>query len=187
MTDLRIRELERQAATGDEEAVGRLRSWKARQGNCEHAFYVKGVEKSMPLQPHHPSPQLNMSRGYKARVRCEFCSFRREPVLQYNPLNELHRLRIELEANGKLSFVIDTDVTSCFRLGFVRLGSDRWDPLGKSLVTNNDEWMHISRVILKGAHASLAVRVAAIRRPGECLGCGEAHPAARLTSGSRGR
>ena len=103
-----------------------------------------------------------MSRGYKARVRCEFCSFRREPVLQYNPLNELHRLRIELEANGKLSFVIDTDVTSCFRLGFVRLGSDRWDPLGKSLVTNNDEWMHISRVILKGAHASLAVRVAAM-------------------------
>ena len=146
MADQRIREWERLAAIGDPDAVGRLRSWKARRGECEHAFYVIRVER---YRKGDTDQVIHFYPAFKAFVNCEFCSFREEAILQYNPLDELHRLRIELEANGKLSFVIDETVTTCFRLGFVRLGTVKWDPLGRSLVTNNSDWLQIARVNLK--------------------------------------
>jgi hypothetical protein len=124
--------------------VDRLRSWQARRGECGHVFYIDQVERARSRAFGHLS-------NYQATVKCEICTFFRQSILQYNPLNELHRLVIELDGD-QLTFTIDDSVLTCFRLGFVRLGNEVFDTLGRSLVTNVDEWMHISRRIFEEEH-----------------------------------
>jgi hypothetical protein len=150
MSDARIRELERRAASGDPEAVGRLRSWQARLGDCDHALYVKKVEEKSSFPPGYDISLHMRTRRYPTTVACEFCSYSSVTSLAYNPLNELHRLQIELtQRNGRdvLTFSIDKKVTDCFRLGRLRLGPEQWSPLGTSLVTTSSDWLHVGRFI----------------------------------------